>query len=647
MNKRRRSRSHARLVAGSSLAAALALAVVSHDTSWGRKRMVLDEDFGAATRAGFDGPAIGGRSAPTVEAPAYLTGSAIAMVGDRSLVIDADSGELVLADAKGTVLSRVAIGGTPGTSSQLVYDTSAKRAYVADRANDRIVQVDVGDKLAIAGEFPTATEPFGIGLTPDRKTLLVTTVADRTLTAFDPTTGKQKWNHVLAREPRGLAISPDGQRAAVGYLATGTIEMIDLADQRGRHIALEAPSATGTRGSTRRVQRATINQSAAFNGGADAGRAFARNAFAVQFIGHGLTVAAHQLSTPIQGQSFRENTGSYGGGFSPPISHRLAFLAGDEAQVGANIAVHQPQAMAWDARTDTLFVAGYGSDDVLIVDHASQADAKLAGQFSLATGSACGPQGLAIADDGTVNVWCGLSRTVAKMTRKDNSAQFVVLGTALTKSKLSTLEHRGAELFRIANDGRLSSRGALACSSCHPEGRADGLSWRIEKHELQTPLLNGKVLGTHPYKWDGGDKDLNISLSSTMRRLGGGGLPAADTKALAAFLEGMPPVRTPKRDVKQVARGQAMFEGELGCNSCHSGKQYTDQSKHMLTSGTLPEADTPALVGLAYSAPYFHDGSAATLQALLADNGLVHGMAETSSLSDAQLADLVAYLETL
>ena len=106
------------------------------------------------------------------------------------------------------------------------------------------------------------------------------------------------------------------------------------------------------------------------------GRSFARNAFAVQFIGHGITVAAHSLSTPVQGQ-FRENTGSYGGGFSPPISHRLAFLAGEEAQVGATIAVHQPQAMAWDARTDTLFVAGYGSDDVLIVDHASQADAKL------------------------------------------------------------------------------------------------------------------------------------------------------------------------------------------------------------------------------------------------------------------------------
>jgi len=53
------------------------------------------------------------------------------------------------------------------------------------------------------------------------------------------------------------------------------------------------------------------------------------------------------------------------------------------------------------------------------------------------------------------------------------------------------------------------------------------------------------------------------------------------------------------------------------------------------------------LVGLAASAPYFHDGSAATLEALLRDRGAVHGMAETSKLTDTQVADLTAFLETL
>jgi cytochrome c peroxidase len=58
-------------------------------------------------------------------------------------------------------------------------------------------------------------------------------------------------------------------------------------------------------------------------------------------------------------------------------------------------------------------------------------------------------------------------------------------------------------------------------------------------------------------------------------------------------------------------------------------------------------ADTPSLIGLAASAPYYHDGSAVTLEAVIRDRGDVHGMAETSKLSDTQVADLTAYLKSL
>jgi hypothetical protein len=44
---------------------------------------------------------------------------------------------------------------------------------------------------------------------------------------------------------------------------------------------------------------------------------------------------------------------------------------------------------------------------------------------------------------------------------------------------------------------------------------------------------------------------------------------------------------------------------------------------------------------------YFHDGSAATLEALLRDRGAVHGMADTARLTDQQIADLTAFLDTL
>jgi cytochrome c peroxidase len=72
----------------------------------------------------------------------------------------------------------------------------------------------------------------------------------------------------------------------------------------------------------------------------------------------------------------------------------------------------------------------------------------------------------------------------------------------------------------------------------------------------------------------------------------------------------------------------------------------SDQEQHAF-GGDLAKADTPSLVGLARSAPYYHDGSAATLEALVAERAAVHGMAEMTPLTPAQRADLVAFLRSL
>jgi cytochrome c peroxidase len=133
-----------------------------------------------------------------------------------------------------------------------------------------------------------------------------------------------------------------------------------------------------------------------------------------------------------------------------------------------------------------------------------------------------------------------------------------------------------------------------------------------------------------------------------MKRLGGTGLKKEQTEALTAYLEMLPKPTAPARDTTVVAAGQKLFDSaELGCRSCHDGKAFTDQDKHKFSSVTLPEADTPSLLGLAASAPYYHDGSAATLEALLRDRGRVHGMAEAAKLSDKQVTELIAFLETL
>ncbi|HTL37367.1 MAG TPA: c-type cytochrome [Kofleriaceae bacterium] len=616
---------------------AIGIASLTISATAAAKRMMSDFEFSGSTVAfQVNGRPIGG-SKPASATAAYLAGSRIAATDDGALVIDADSGQLIRTDKAGKQVASLAIGKNAGL---LTYDPVGKMAYVADRVGNRVVSVKVGEKLEVAKEMKTPAEPFGIALSPDRKTLMVTTIADRTLVAFDASGGKEKWRTALSKEPRGLAVSPDGTRALVTYLTTGTVDQVDLLEtHRTEHIALSTSQGAG--------RRSRFNQQAPDS--------FARGSFTALFMGEHQAIVPFQRETPVQQIGGGERTGSYGGGFDPPITHQLAFLATNgerTAQITAQIGQHQPRALAWDSAHDALYVAGLGSDSILQVKNASQGTIAMGTEVNLAQKDRCGPDGIAVGADGNLMVWCAFTRSIKRVEVIDGKGELAASakttdGPELVASAMSEKEHQGYVLFHAAQPA-VSQRGALACASCHPDNRADGLSWRIDKQELQTPLLMGRIVGTHPYKWDGGDKDLTASLTSTMKRLGGRGLDKVQTEALAAYLEALPKPVTPTQDTTKVARGEKLFDSaELGCRTCHDGSSFTDQDKHKFTSVTLPEADTPSLIGVAASAPYYHDGSAATLESLLRDRARVHGMAETAKLTDSQVADLVAFLESL
>jgi cytochrome c peroxidase len=99
--------------------------------------------------------------------------------------------------------------------------------------------------------------------------------------------------------------------------------------------------------------------------------------------------------------------------------------------------------------------------------------------------------------------------------------------------------------------------------------------------------------------------------------------------------------------MEAVARGEALFNDEaVGCASCHGGPMFTNNKS--VDVGTGKAFQVPSLVGIASRAPFMHDGCAPTLQARFGGycgGGDAHG--KTSQLSQAEVADLVAYLETL
>lgn len=563
-----------------------------------------DREFEPPPPFKLHGPSVGG-ARPAAPAPAFLAGSRIAVNGDGALVIDADSGALILADATGANRGQLAIGRDAGL---LAFDPVASVAYVADRRGDRIVVVTVGRELVARASWKTPAEPYGVALAPDRKTLVVTTIADRKLVAFDTATGRQRYASKLGPEPRAVAISPDGTRALVTYLTSAMLDEVAVATGAVTHRGI------GSR----------------FSG------EIVRGSFATLFLGDAVAVVPFQGSRPVSPFTREVNTEGYGGSFEPPISHHVAFVALNSGrQVIAETAVQQPRALAWDGTRDRLYLAGMGTDAIVEVKNASQVDAARGFDKRI---KGCGPDGLAVASD-DVLVWCSFTRSIARVGKK------VVRGPELVASALDKTAHAGLVQFHTSSE-RVSSFGQMACANCHFEGRADGLSWQIEGNHLQTPLLAGRLVGTEPFKWDGGARTLETSLRETAGRLGGSGLGTSQVSALAAYLRALPAVRRPTPDVAAATRGAALFES-AGCTSCHDGAMYTDQARHEL-GGNLRRADTPSLVGLAASAPYFHDGSAVTLEAVLRERGRVHGMSETSKqLSAAEVTDLVAFLESL
>ena len=646
-----------RLVALAALLGLVTLA--SADTVDARKMRPSKAGFARSVQFGFLGaPLPTTRNWAASQSTVSLSGSTIATVGTNSLVIDEDSGYLVLANAAGEKQAALAIN--PG-AGLLAVDQVKKVAFIADRMSDRLWKVEIADgSLKELGRVKTPAEPFGVALTPDGKTLLVTTIADRKLVGFNPDSMKQTFSIDIPQEARGIAVSHDGREATIAHLNTGSLTHVNLTTQKLTHTTINRGITSANvefspRSAPDQLQRTPgkLETSPAIG---NAGFAFARNVFATTYLPNGVSVSAYTESTPLQIAGRVERASSYGGGSEPPIRHRVAFVGQGEngtlRQVAqAAIREHSPRAVAYDGESDTLYLGMIGNDKVVAIGSASSPSATHLWTQSIGASGRCGVTGLAIAADSSVRAFCGFSRKITSIVTEANGQNFrrvVKNSSPLTLSKLSAAALRGKEVFHTGDDSRLSSAGAMACASCHPEARNDGLSWRIEGHTLQTPLLvGGRLSGSHPFKWDGKDKNLTASLRNTVKRLGGSGLTSRDVTDLKAYFKTLPAPRTPTREVKAVARGKKLFGSKsLGCATCHAGPLLTNNKSYELTDD-LDKVDTPSLIGLAASAPYYHDGSADTLRALLRDKGNIHGMGGINRIKPTQINDLVAYLETL
>lgn len=223
-------------------------------------------------------------------------------------------------------------------------------------------------------------------------------------------------------------------------------------------------------------------------------------------------------------------------------------------------------------------------------------------------------------------------------------------------------------------DTRLSDSGAFACSTCHlpRKGWTDGekLSRKFdgELNTRHSPTLYNVGYALDWY-WDGRKKTLEDQILAAWkgqvgatpetivtklarvpayrvrfeRSFGAGPSAEGVTKALASFLRVKLRAGESHWDryqegnesavSKEAVAGYALFVGKARCAVCHGAPLFSDMAYHNVGIGygegqtpdpgrfavTNNEAETgafktPSLRGVELSAPYFHDGSVATLE---------------------------------
>jgi cytochrome c peroxidase len=324
-----------------------------------------------------------------------------------------------------------------------------------------------------------------------------------------------------------------------------------------------------------------------------------------------------------------------------------------------------------------LFVALETSREVAIVSAHDRWEI-----FRIDVGRA--PQGLALSADGrTLYVSNFMDRTVSVFDLTslvtDGNASVPLRATlaSVGTDKLSATVLKGKQLFYDAKDTRLARDAYISCATCHNDGGQDGRVWDLTgfgEGLRNTVNLRGRAATAQGFLHWSNNFDEVQDFEGQIRSLAGGtGLmtntqfntgtrsqPLGDRKAgvssdldaLAAYVASLntfqfSPLRAAGGSLSSAAiEGRAVFIAK-NCASCHGGSAFTNSANSnpqdvgtiTATSGNrlggpLLGIDIPTLRDTWATAPYLHDGSAATIEnAIQAHMGFTATVTELSNLA--------------
>ncbi len=569
--------------------------------------------------------------------------------------------------ATGIVLGETPIVGEP---HGLALSADGKTLYVTQRKTNSIALIDVNQGASV-GRITVGAWPVALALAKESKRLYCCNQGGNSVSVIDLTSGKQIEEIAVVREPAFAAISADESRVVVANFLPGGA---------GTDADVAAEVSIIDTGARRQVARVKLPPGSTMAGGVWI-NPNGRWAYVVHVLGRfdlpvtrleegwvhtsalsvidlvaGVRLATVLLDSLTQGAADPSAVIGSADGKTLWISHR-----GTHEISIVNIGlIHEllegniPDAIAArkDGVRDNIWVR-IKNDKKQIEQLTKDLTAlHLAGGIRRFFSGGKGPTGLALSPDEkrlyVANYYAG-AVGVLDATRGNLLSVF-----PLGKQPAPDAVRRGEVYF---HDATRCFQHWHSCATCHLDGgRVDGLPWDF----LRDGIDNGKdvislvnLLHTPPYNRLATRPNARYCIESGVLVSHQVTPEPAEVDDLLAYVGSLTAEVNPNLPKFAAAadRGKTLFEGKARCESCHPGPYFTDKRTHDVgvTNFNEPNAryDTPSLVEAYRTAPYYHDGRAATMRDALTKHNKEGRHGNLSELSPPEIDDLIAYVLSL
>ena len=549
----------------------------------------------------------------------------------------------------------------------LQFSGDGKTLYVANSQSGTISVVDAAAKKVVS-EFAAGKKLSGLAILPQRNLLLATDEAAHEVILLSIEAADQlKVIQRLPVSPYPVSIVPsaDGKRCFVASLWSRRLSAIDVKDEFDQPlvVAKQIDLSFAPREQTLLTKENKLAVADAFAGRlaffdpADLSLQVSKEFPGHNIRGLGVSMDGQKILVAHQMLNDLAHTIQNDVHWGMLMSNDLRWLKVESALAGGKELYH-------GAHMHPLGEPGKGSGDPGGLDMAESGTVvvTLSGINHVTLGKEDDfslyrvpvgrrPVAVKIAPDGNTAFVANMyddSLSVVSLADRETTATI-----SLGKQPGLTQVQRGEVLF---HDATLSHDGWMSCNSCHTNGHANGqLNDNLSDLSFGAPKRVLSLLGqkdTAPYDWNGKVKDFATQIKSSLEKTMQSDDPPleAQVQSIAAYLATLelpPPLDVLRgtQDKAAVARGQKVFE-QHDCTRCHAPPTYTTPDTYdvgLKDKEGNTRFNPPSLRGLSHRGPFFHDGSAKTLEEVFKERK----HPGEGAYSPEEVKDMVEFLRSL